>query len=47
MPTEKEMAINTIQKSKWIIEEGIRIYPNFVGEPISILELTEAGEKWI
>lgn len=47
MPTEKEMAANPVNKAKWIIEEGIRIYPAFVGEPVSILEMTEAGEQWI
>lgn len=47
MPTEKEMAANPIKKAKWIIEEGIKIYPDFVGAPINILEMTEAGEHWI
>lgn len=47
MPTEKEMASDPIKKAKWIIEEGIRICPAFVGEPVNILEMTEAGEQWI
>lgn len=47
MPTEREMAANPIKKAKWIIEEGIKIYPDFVSAPINILEMTEAGEQWI
>lgn len=46
MPTEKEMAANAIGKAKWIIGEGIRRHPDFVGEPISILEMTEKGAEW-
>lgn len=47
MPAEKEMAADPVKKSKWIIEEGIRNYPAFVGGPINIIEMTEAGEQWI
>lgn len=47
MPTEKEMAANPIKKARWIIEEGIKMYPAFVGEPINILEMTEAWEQWV
>jgi hypothetical protein len=47
IPTEKEMAGSPVNKAKRIIEEGIRIYPAFVGEPVTILEMTEAGEHWI
>ncbi|WP_018614439.1 hypothetical protein [Segetibacter koreensis] len=47
MPTEEEMATSPVEKVKWIIEEGIKNYPAFVGEPIRILEMTEAGEQWI
>ncbi len=47
MPSEKEMALDPIAKSKWIIQEGISKYPDFVGGPINILELNERGEQWI
>ena len=47
MPAEKQMAADPAGKARWIIEEGIRRHPAFVGEPIHILEMTEEGEKWI
>jgi hypothetical protein len=47
MPTEQEMAVSSIEKAKWIIEEGSRMYPDFVSEPINIIELTEGGDKWV
>jgi hypothetical protein len=47
MPTEKEMAASPAKKAKWIIEEGIKTYPAFVGKPVRILEMTESGDEWI
>jgi hypothetical protein len=47
MPHEKEMATKPIAMAKQIIEEGAKRYPDFVGKPITILEMTATEEKRI
>lgn len=47
MPTEKEMAAHPAQKAEEIIREGAKRYPQFVSEPINLLQLTNEGEAWI
>lgn len=39
-PAEEEMALAPEAKAREIIEEGIRNYPDFVGGPIKVLQMT-------
>jgi hypothetical protein len=44
---EEKMTADPVLHAKLIIEEGIKRYPVFVGAPINILSLNEAGVQWI
>jgi hypothetical protein len=45
-PSEEEMALHPEVKAKEIIEEGIRLFPDFVGRPIKMVRMDEEG-AWI
>ena len=47
MPSAEAMAKEPVAKARWLIEEGIRNEPLFVGGPINILELRSEGVQWI
>lgn len=46
-PSEEEMALHPVEKAREIIEEGIRIYPDFVGKPILMVSMDgECVNHW-
>lgn len=45
--TEKEWALYPEENAKRLIEDGSKLYPNFVGGPINMVELSSNGVRWI
>ncbi|MCU7551978.1 hypothetical protein OCK74_22855 [Chitinophagaceae bacterium LB-8] len=44
-PSDEEMSLHAKEKAREIIEEGIRVYPDFVGGPVKIVSMEMEGES--